>query len=256
MTESHGFRPRCVCVFLQVCVSVSLHLWLCMSQSRFSCLQRVVYLSGQEIKFFSRCDYPVHVGLWVIENPDGYVWASRKKPLLQEWKCKYMFWNDHGAHFCLGSTLVLFLVLRGTSERTIESMYSLQFLLSDLAEMRQADSRSFVNSFPVCWLQIEPAVLLENITCQRQMQNRCLDVFFFLRFTSIDSYNGIFLFRAIATLLKVAPSPPLCLCTLCLQGSLKATKPLMFNNQLSVTDLYRIQASHRWSHNLAATVSN
>lgn len=64
-----------------------------------------------------------------------------------------------------------------TPERMIESMHSLQFLVGDLAEMKQADSVSL--SFPVCWLQTEPAVLLDDNACQRQMQNRCLDVISF-----------------------------------------------------------------------------
>lgn len=94
-----------LCVFLQVCVYVSLLLWLCMGLRRFSSLQRVVCLSGQEIKFFSRCGCPVRVGLWVIENPDGYAWASRKKMLLQKRKSKRMFWNGPGAHLCLCTPL-------------------------------------------------------------------------------------------------------------------------------------------------------
>lgn len=96
----------CVCAGVCLCVSVlPLHLWLCMGLCRFSCLQCVVYLSGQEITSFSRCGCPVHVGLWVIENPDGCAWASRKKLLLQEWKSKCMLWNGNAAQPCMCTPL-------------------------------------------------------------------------------------------------------------------------------------------------------
>lgn len=48
----------------------------------------VFYLSGQEITF-SRSDQWGHKGLWVIGNPDGWAWASRKRRLLRRsnWTC-------------------------------------------------------------------------------------------------------------------------------------------------------------------------
>lgn len=53
---------------------------------RSACLECVLYLSGQEITSFSRHGHWVHKGLWVIGNPDGLAWASRKKRLPQKSK--------------------------------------------------------------------------------------------------------------------------------------------------------------------------
>lgn len=43
----------------------------------------VLYLSSQEITSFSRRGWWGHKGLWVIGNPDGHAWVSRKKRLPQ-----------------------------------------------------------------------------------------------------------------------------------------------------------------------------
>lgn len=104
MTESHGFGPHCVCfcrcVFMCHCFCGSVWAYAGFPVSSVLCVCQV-----RKIKFFSRCGCPVRVGLWVIENPDGYAWASRKKMLLQERKSKYMFWNGPGAHLCLCTPL-------------------------------------------------------------------------------------------------------------------------------------------------------
>lgn len=75
-----------------------------------------------------------------------------------------------------------------TSERMIESMHSLQFLVSDLAETKQADSMSLLSPF-------------QCVDC-RQSQRRCwmtlhakdkcktdVSTWSFLRFTSIDNFH-------------------------------------------------------------------
>lgn len=60
--------------------------WCVLVDFRSAFLECILYLSGQEITSFSRHGHWVHKGLWVIGNPDGCAWASRKKRLPQKSK--------------------------------------------------------------------------------------------------------------------------------------------------------------------------